>query len=191
MTIRRSLRHLGPLALSGAVTLAAWPAQAQKATAASTTTRTAPPAPRQDKASDSGSDWHVIGAIAAYSVAALATGGYFYTLVENHQLQSDQGYTNYAAGFSSGDVCDHARNGDTALTGASADHAASICDRSDTMHTLSLVSVVTALVGVGTGTALLLTRPSPGEAAAARAPRLALTPVIGVHGAAAQLDYRF
>ena len=138
-----------------------------------------------------GSDWHMIGAIAAYSLAAVAGGTFAYTLVRTHQLQNDRGYQQYRQGFSSGNVCDHAASGDIGINGMSPGHASSICSASDTLHTLSIVSVVTAVVGIGTGTALLLTRPSTKDTAAAQTPRLAFSPVIGVYGAAAQFDYRF
>lgn len=190
-----SVRQLGPLALSCALALAAWPARAQETLAPPTSESGAPSPPKKDTTALPSTDWHLVGAIAAYSLAAVASGTFVYAEVRTRQISNDDGFQAYKRGnlpeqYDS-DVCQGAKDGVVVDGAPSPDHIASLCSQADKLKVVGIVSVVTAIVGIGTGTALLLTRPSPEKAAVAREPRLALTPIIGVHGAAAQLDFRF
>lgn len=190
-----SVRRLVPIALSGALALATSPALAQEAPAAPDPAPATTAAQQKDAPAASHTDWHMVGAIVSYSLAAVALGTYGYSYVRVRNVENDQGYQQYKNGpFTPApptDVCQAAKSGMVVQGAPSPGHIASLCSEAKTFQVVGIVSLVTAVAGIGTGTALLLTRPAPERAAAVPAPRLALTPVIGVHSAAAELDYRF
>lgn len=138
-------------------------------------------------------DWRTIGAITAFSVAGLSLGTLVYVEVHGSGIE-DAGYDSYRSGLTANqDACTSAAHG-VVVNVPGADSPAQVnskCSEVSTLNVIGITSVVLAVVGVGVGTTLLLTRPSAPAHAAVPAPRWAFTPVIGARSASAWVSYRF